>query len=61
MTEILQRDNGGRRSRYDRRIYLLLSPVLEKRHGRDRRSGSDRRSFQDRKFRPQSERRKAFA
>jgi len=61
MEVISQKDNGGRRSRYDRRIYLLLSPVLEKRHGRDRRSGIDRRSFQDRNFRPPSERRKAFA
>jgi hypothetical protein len=61
MTVISQKDNGGRRARYDRRIYLLLSPVLEKRHGRDRRCGVDRRSIQDNKFRPQSERRRAFA
>jgi len=60
MTLISQKDNGGRRSRYDRRIYLLLSPVLEKRRGRDRRSGIDRRTIQISKFKPQSERRKAF-
>ena len=61
MAVISQKDNGGRRLRYDRRIYFLLSPVLEKRRGRDRRSGTDRRSFQGGKFRPMLERRKALA
>jgi hypothetical protein len=54
------RDNGGRRSLYDRRIYLHLGPVLEKRWGRDRRSGLDRRSEQHLNIRPLYERRKSF-
>ena len=55
------RDNGGRRSEYERRIYLHLGPVLEKRWGRDRRSGFDRRSEAHMNVKPFIERRKAFS
>jgi hypothetical protein len=40
------RDNGGRRTE-DRRYYLHLGPVLEKRRGKDRRTGFERRQVRD--------------
>ena len=40
-------DNGGRRLGQDRRKYIHLGPVLEKRSGKDRRSGFDRRKIQN--------------
>ena len=41
------RDNGGRRTLENRRYYIHLGPVLEKRRGKDRRNGSDRRNVRD--------------
>ncbi len=41
------RDNGGRRTLEDRRYYIHLGPVLEKRRCKDRRNGFDRRKVQD--------------
>jgi hypothetical protein len=40
------RDNGGRRTE-DRRYYLHLGPVLEKRKVKDRRTGFERRQVRD--------------
>ncbi len=41
------RDNGGRRTLENRRYYIHLGPVFEKRRGKDRRNGFDRRKFRD--------------
>jgi hypothetical protein len=41
------RDNGGRRTLEDRRYYIHLGPVLEKRRGKDRRNGFERRQVRD--------------
>ena len=41
------RNNGGRRTLKDRRYYIHLGPVLEKRRGKDRRNGFDRRKVRD--------------
>jgi hypothetical protein len=41
------RDNGGRRTLKDRRYYIHLGPVLEKRRGKGRRNGFDRRKVRD--------------
>ncbi len=41
------RDNGGRRTLENRRYYIHLGPVLEKRRGKDRRNGFDRRKVRD--------------
>lgn len=39
-------DNGGRRSRADRRRFSYAAHIPERRSGIDRRKGSDRRSQQ---------------
>ncbi len=41
------RDNGGRRTLEDRRYYIYVGPVLEKRRGKDRRNGFERRHVRD--------------
>ena len=41
------RDNGGRRTLENRRYYIHLGAVLEKRRGKDRRNGFDRRKVRD--------------
>ena len=41
------RDNGGRRTLEDRRYYIHLGPVLEKRRSKDRRNGFERRQVRD--------------
>jgi hypothetical protein len=41
------RDNGGRRTLEDRRYYIYVGPVLEKRRGKDRRNGFERRQVRD--------------
>ena len=41
------RHNGGRRTLEDRRYYIYLGPVLEKRRGKDRRNGFDRIKVRD--------------
>ncbi len=41
------KDNGGRRTLEDRRYYIYLGPVLEKRRGKDRRNGLDRRTVRN--------------
>ena len=38
-------DNGGRRSRGDRRNYSYTLHIPDRRSGKDRRSGTDRRKF----------------
>jgi len=42
-------DNGGRRSRIERRKTVYTVHVPERRSGVDRRSGNDRRGGQDRR------------
>ena len=41
------KDNRGRRSGYDQRIYRFPGPVLEKRKSKDRRHQLDRRKIKD--------------
>ncbi len=41
------RDNGGRGTLEDRRYYIYVGPVLEKRRGKDRRNGFERRQVRD--------------
>ena len=47
MNKKINGDNGGRRNLTDRRSYVHLGPVLEKRWCKDRRDGIDRRKNQD--------------
>ena len=54
------KDNGGRRSLFDRRKSPPSRPVLEKRSGKDRRSGFDRRSARQSKIKVGTERRCAL-
>lgn len=52
------RDNGGRRSRIDRRQFSYSSHIPERRTIEERRSGLDRRSGADR--RSDADRRRTF-
>jgi hypothetical protein len=53
-------DNGGRRSRIDRRIFSYGVVLPDRRSGTDRRSGIDRRISPQLKLSEELERRQAF-